>query len=94
MKMRVRGQRVRSAILIEDSFESDVYHRVESEFFIKPISAAAKGLYLVITSLGRRKRHSFKELCDCCIESPDEVMIELQELQDAHFDLSTIVFGD
>lgn len=78
-------------ILIADMYEEDVYHRIESDFWDSPISASAKGLYLVIRSLGDSHPNSIDDLLQMGCGSIVEITTGLAELDRAGFDTSNLV---
>lgn len=78
-------------ILVEDAYRDNVYYRVEPEFFRAPISPCAKGIYLMLTSLGWDKKHQMSELKSMCRETDETLMSCLDELEGAGFDTSNLI---
>lgn len=81
----------RKAILIEDMHHDDVYHEIAPDFFTSPISCCAKGVYLILTSLGWHQKHTLNELCSMCADPDEEVIRSLDELDRAGFDTSNLI---
>lgn len=81
----------RRNILIEDMYDQDVYHEITPDFFSAPISGCAKGVYLILTSLGWRKKHTLNELCSMCADPDEDVVRSLDELDRAGFDTSNLI---
>lgn len=81
----------RKPILIEDMHAHETYHRVEPSFFAAPISGCAKGVYLILTSLGHTRSHTFAELASMCADPEQDVRAALDELDRAGFDTSNIL---
>ena len=49
-------------ILVADLYVDNVYHRIEPDFWSAPLSGSAKGLYLLIISLGNSQKNTINTL--------------------------------
>lgn len=78
-------------ILVADLFEDDTYHRIEPEFWETPISGSAKGLYIVIRSLGDSHNNTINDLQNLGCGTRAEIEQGLAELDRVGFDTSNLV---
>lgn len=78
-------------LLIPDLFDERVYYEIEPEFWDLPISSSARGLYLVLTALGRSREIKFNTLLSLGCGSEAEINRSLAELDRVGFDTSNLV---
>ena len=78
-------------ILVADLYVDNVYHLIEPDFWNAPLSGSAKGLYLLIISLGNSQKNTINTLLSLGCGSRDEVLRGLAELDRAGFETSNLV---